>query len=699
MIPFAPVELACLATAVVLETALLLALFDRRNWARTPLPLVLVILGAWLWHAASVAERTISPPGSPAEWTSRLLMAAGLLLIPSAMLHALARLQRTGLATGLPADPRHGALYLPLLLLMPIGAALARSPGGSFLAALEGWVAPYAVWLSLVNVATGAAMLRARPAETDRSATPRHAARFLRVTAGLLFALAIAQPFVLLYARSAWPAMGPWQVLAISLSPLALAIPFAYYVSQFNVMRLVLERSLVYAVLLVAVWLVHQILFAGLRAQLRDHYRLDLEVLEALVLAALVLAYPPARRRAAEALRYLFGSRVDRVRQRMRQLSIDLAGQTGQNAEQVLQRFVGDLREGLEVEGLGLWRTDGEPQTFVSGASAANLAEIGPGLLHEMASAGQRSATRRTAASPAIFDAIDLHAASLAVRIANESFEGLLLVGRRTRNRPLSEEETNGVILLAEQLAAVLAAGRLLEERAEAERRALQNERLTMLGLLASSIAHEVKNPLSSIRTIAAVLSETLGPASPHAEDLGLIVGEADRLTASVQQLLSVVRPKSTEGPIQVETVLESTLDLVRFSAQERGVAISAEIAHGLRPVRAEEAALREIFLNLLTNSIDAAGDRGQVQIDCGQQNGHVVATFRDTGPGLSPAMQQQLFQPFHTTKPNGSGLGLFITHRRVQECGGTIACESSPGDGACFVVSLPFAASTESPA
>lgn len=695
MVSFLQIELASLSAAAVFETALLLALLERRNWARAPLPVVLLVFGTWLWHAASLGHLLLDSAAGSAgvlDLTCRLAMAAGLLLIPSAMLHGVARLGRSGLDCGVTPDPRYGAIYLPLVVLLPIEAALVRAPHAPFLESLEGWIAPYAVWLASVNLVAAVGMLRLK-----RDLPRAHADHFLRLVAGILAALAILQPFVLLVARFVWPELAPWLLLAVSLSPAMLAVLFAYFVLRFNVMRLVLERSILYGVLLAAGWLVHQILFAGLREQLHDRYRLDLEIVEAMVLAALVLAYPPARRRTAEALRYLLGSRVGRVRERLREISLELAGQVGRPTGETAAWFAGQLREGLEFQYVAIWLKQGsEPVHVVDGEltreAAAGLEPTSP-LLAKLAAAKEPWATRKNAPSPEILDKLDETAASLLVLLSAEGLEGTLLVGRRSRNRNLSEEETSAVVLLAEQFSAALAAGRLLAERAEAERRAMQNERLTLLGLLASSIAHEVKNPLSSIRTIAAVLGETLGPASPHAEDLRLIVGEADRLTASVGQLLAVVRPPLSAGPVQAETVLDSTLTLVRFVARDRGVSLAAEIAEGLRPVQADEGALREIFLNLLTNSIDAAGERGSVEVDCRQQNGHVVASFRDNGPGLSAEVREQLFQPFHTTKPGGTGLGLFITRHRVRECGGEIACESGPERGTCFTVKLPCAA------
>src|SRR5205807_1269078 len=110
-------------------------------------------------------------------------------------------------------------------------------------------------------------------------------------------------------------------------------------------------------------------------------------------------------------------------------------------------------------------------------------------------------------------------------------------------DRELIGEEINAVLLLVEQLTITLDHSLLVAERLDAERRAGQAEKLAALGLLASSLAHEIKNPLSAVKAIATVLAEDLGPDSPHAEDVGLILGEVNRLAATTMQLLEFARP------------------------------------------------------------------------------------------------------------------------------------------------------------
>jgi two-component system sensor histidine kinase HydH len=224
-----------------------------------------------------------------------------------------------------------------------------------------------------------------------------------------------------------------------------------------------------------------------------------------------------------------------------------------------------------------------------------------------------------------------------------------------------------------------------------AERQALQAEKLAALGLLASSIAHEVKNPLSAIKTIATVMAEDLGPDSPHAEDLRLIVGEVERLAATTTQLLETARPRAGSAvPASVPQVLDAMLQLFRHAAVRKEIIIETDIADDVPLVSADAHTLREIFFNLLSNSLEAAGTGGRVAIECRRVNGCVCTRVSDNGPGMAEEVRQRLFEPFFTTKQNGNGLGLYAVARHVGTLGGRIQCDSSLGHGTCFTIQLP---------
>jgi signal transduction histidine kinase len=137
-------------------------------------------------------------------------------------------------------------------------------------------------------------------------------------------------------------------------------------------------------------------------------------------------------------------------------------------------------------------------------------------------------------------------------------------------------------------------------------------------------------------------------------------------------------------------------VQLLNHAARRQGVEIKLLVDDDLPGLPADENAVREILLNLLGNSIDAAGDGGKVQVRCQRNGQYVVTQFTDNGPGIAAEVQDRLFEPFATTKPNGTGLGLYIVAQRVQELGGEISCETDAAAGTTFVVRLPIQNSNE---
>src|SRR5262249_35009197 len=155
--------------------------------------------------------------------------------------------------------------------------------------------------------------------------------------------------------------------------------------------------------------------------------------------------------------------------------------------------------------------------------------------------------------------------------------------------------------------------------------------------------AHEVKNPLSSIKTIATVLGEELGPGSDHQQDLKLMLHEIDRLSRRTEELLEFARPGKPAGPASLGRVVERTFGVLRHLAKQRNVDVDLRLDGSPFPVRADEATLGEIVFNLLSNSIEAASEtscaggesRGRVEVTLKRSGGQSVLEVHDNGPGI----------------------------------------------------------------
>jgi two-component system sensor histidine kinase HydH len=237
-----------------------------------------------------------------------------------------------------------------------------------------------------------------------------------------------------------------------------------------------------------------------------------------------------------------------------------------------------------------------------------------------------------------------------------------------------------------------------------------ERDRLAALGQMAAGLAHEIRNPLGSIKGAAQFLqpaAEAGGGRDGNREFLDIIVEEVNRLNKIVSQFLDYARPyRGEQRPLDVADVLRKTLALLSKEQQEHGnVEIVTNFAERTPPVRADAEQLLQVFLNLSLNAIQAmpAGSTktGKLLISTGlrraTRRGAAAAflevRFRDTGVGIPPNDIKNLFIPFFTTKEKGTGLGLPISQRIIENHGGTIEVRSQPGEGATFTVLLPIEA------
>ncbi len=233
---------------------------------------------------------------------------------------------------------------------------------------------------------------------------------------------------------------------------------------------------------------------------------------------------------------------------------------------------------------------------------------------------------------------------------------------------------------------------RLVEENVRLERQLGEQERLAALGQMAATVAHEIKNPLSSIKSIAQVMSEDDDLSKEYARDLSLIVGETDRLSRSVTQLLSFARQQGPgELPCRIAELVNSITELLRPEAESRGVLVERAIETNEELSGPAAAAVRDSVSNLLLNAIQATAHGGRVTVEAKLLNGQALITIRDDGPGVSPEIKQRIWEPFFTTKQRGTGLGLAIVRKRMEEAGGSARLAvASPGAGARFELRVP---------
>lgn len=231
-------------------------------------------------------------------------------------------------------------------------------------------------------------------------------------------------------------------------------------------------------------------------------------------------------------------------------------------------------------------------------------------------------------------------------------------------------------------------------------------ERQRLLSRLLSQLAHEIRNPLSSLDVHLQLLEEDLlrlaPPVSPDITGrLETIHSELRRLEGIVGQYLSLAAPAPVHPqPLAIREVLQHVTRLLGPAAAEHDIALAVDLPPDLPVLQADAGQLKQALLNLVLNALQAVGQRGRVRIAvrAEESRGSLAIEIADTGPGIEPARRQAIFEPFFTTKPAGSGLGLWIVQQIALAHGGSITVANADGGGARFTLSLPLAPSVSPP-
>jgi signal transduction histidine kinase len=256
----------------------------------------------------------------------------------------------------------------------------------------------------------------------------------------------------------------------------------------------------------------------------------------------------------------------------------------------------------------------------------------------------------------------------------------------------LTGETSAALEFLAEQLPGLVDLAQTIEEKVHLERELAERERLALLGQMAASVSHNLRNPLSSMKTILQVQLENPDLPFDARHDCGLVVEEIDRMSAKLTQLLKYSKPSVNGHRVAVVALARQLAALLGRDAERRNIRMEFDQPAEELEASASEEALSEILSNLLVNAIEAQPRGGRVRVSLRQQGERAEIEIEDDGPGIAPDAQPKIFQPFFTTKASGTGLGLSIVARRVAELGGTVVCESPvrEGRGTKFRVALP---------
>ena len=276
--------------------------------------------------------------------------------------------------------------------------------------------------------------------------------------------------------------------------------------------------------------------------------------------------------------------------------------------------------------------------------------------------------------------------------IAMNRLIGILLVGAKPARAPFTKLEISFISSLLPQAGIALENALLFKEQRERLRRMSRADKLATVGELAAGAAHEIRNPLTAIRSSLQYLeSKNADPTSRRLLDSAL--QETERIDKIVSALLSFSRPSEiVKERYDLRLTINESLELVSFQAKTQNVAVSKDLPSSPLLIRGDRAQLKQLFLNVFLNAIQAMPAGGTLSVEARVKDERkAVISIRDTGEGIAEENLDRIFDPFFTTKKSGTGLGLSICYNIARTHQGDIEVKSKPGQGTTLFVSLPL--------
>ncbi|HEX5888384.1 MAG TPA: ATP-binding protein [Pyrinomonadaceae bacterium] len=553
--------------------------------------------------------------------------------------------------------------YAPTIFLLVTVPQLWIGDYAPMLVKLSPFVIPFACWIAYVL-----GLIALTEILIARRSGNRSEKRIMRTLASSFIGVGVVIFAALGFELWQGTVAGTYLRTIANLGSLLPSVLLAYYIYRYRYLEIIIEKSLVVVTFATVVLTVYVFGIRTIGDWMTQRYGVRPGLVEALLILALALLAAPLRGWLAQRFHKLF--------EREAALYKEIVSRIGAYAGQY--KDLPDLLHFVE-----------ERTTQALGLRKLKIFnDVSDPWVKETLELSQANGWEPVEDEPLLSE----HGFRIAYPMRREEkVEGLLAVDALSAT--LTPDVRSVMELLAGQVAIAIDDSRLLGENLRLERELAERERLASLGRMAATVAHEIKNPLSAIKSIAQVMREDEQLNHEYERDLRLIVGETDRLSQSVTQLLSFARKESAaEQPLGLDELLHSVIDLFRANAREQGVNLECEVRSNTTLTGKCVSALRDATSNLLLNALQATPSGGRVKVVAEAANGELSITVEDSGAGVPLDMRERIWEPFFTTRQRGTGLGLAIVRKRVQEVGGSASLDtSSNGRGAVFQLRLPL--------
>jgi signal transduction histidine kinase len=516
--------------------------------------------------------------------------------------------------------------------------------------------------------------------------------------------------FLIIYDISIFP-LNPFGNYAIAIYVMATA----YAIAQYRLLDIsvVIKKSLIYASLLTLLLVPCYLLVVWGQNIAFDSINYRFSFFTLLLFLVVGFIFPKIRFRTEEALEGVFFKRRANYRDTLLRSSQDMVSIVEIKA--LAENLVRTIAKSLGIEKVSLLLKSGSNDSYQLEASigllfdrpdAVSLSNRGP--LVELLQRRREPIVKEELEwvpvglqMPQTVDVMGKLGAEISLPIISKGkLIGILNLGHKEDKTIYSNEDLELLSTLANQAAIAIENARLYENLKQSQDTLRRADRLSSLGLLTAGLAHEIRNPLVAIRTFTQLLPERYNDAEFRDGFQGLALKEVDRICGLINDLLSFARPsKPNVAPEAINDVVENITRILETQAKEKNVAIFREFSENLPKVWIDREQMKQVFMNLILNAIQAMQQGGSLSIATRSvaRNGadpvgeFVQVEVRDTGIGIPEDNLQHIFDPFFTSKDEGSGLGLAVSHQIVQEHGGFVTVESTVGKGTAFFVHVPI--------
>ena len=685
----------------ILHTVLSIFIVQRKNKKGSELVLLFLVISVAAWHYGNaISLFSIMLFGKNIPLINQLssdFAYMGMGVMPSLLLHTAIlfllesgrKIKKKTMATIITI------IYLPVIPFTLTAVRIIFFEEAHVLTSVSPFVKPFIIWL-LFSIFTSAVISRILSAKVEEVEEQKfHFAIFW-----ILIFITFLVSFTVLLEGRTLPYIGEYMVLATMLSSIFPSIIFSYYVYRYNYMEFVLRRSVFYSFLAILVICFYYFGIRQLGKYLEFNYSVNAKVLEAVLIIALVYWFPKLKENIQGLIRRLFFKRIADSEYLLNDLSHQISTDLLIDQSLLLENTVESIKKATAIKDVNLILFKGGSTQVVGGDENTLIArddilntiryfdkgEIAVLDRHEITDASIINEMKRLE----MFFVFPI--------FKDRKLTGLLTLGKSRRGMRLPADGLEQLMIIANQISSAMAKAELIQEKLQLEIKMYENERLSSLGRLSTSVAHEVKNPLSSIKSIVQVLkedSENRGfftSKTKTQKSLSIIVEEIDRLTKVVNQLLVFAKPQGdSKTNVKINDLINKVLVVIRDEAKMNNIDIHLDISDNLPLIIADEGSLTEVFFNLIHNAIQAMSEGGNltISITYEQKDDYIRVVFENNGPGISQEDIGKIFEPFYTTKQMGTGLGLAIVKKKLEEVKGLIHVESEDSTTK-FIVNIP---------